>query len=149
MYCEEQDIIDDFKDLVVSSSSIITNAKLQEWIDQESSYIDARISLKYVTPIDQILSPEAFKILKRICIFRTSLRVKNVLEVRSDASQANSEEKFADSAVRRFEKDLQMIADGNLPLIDATPKDSRKGVSSFTSKASGNCAFFDVNKQQW
>jgi hypothetical protein len=148
-YCSEQDIKDDFKDLVVSESSIITTAKLAEWIAQECNVIDSYVSLRYQTPVIEADSPLAFSVLKRIAIFRTSMRVRNVIEVRSDATQVNSEEKFTNNKVRDFESDLKNISKGTMPLVDAILKDNKLGVSSFTTKSRGNCAFFDVNKQQW
>jgi phage gp36-like protein len=146
MYCEKQDVINDFKSLTVSDTSIITNHKLDDIIEEESNYIDSYISQRYVIPIT---SPKARNILKRICVFRVSERIKNIIEVKSNATQVNSEEKNSNTYVRTPNHDLVDIAKGKMLLIGATLKSNDLGVKSFTSKKSGTCAFFDVNKQQW
>jgi hypothetical protein len=150
MYCAKQDIIDDFKSLSIENSgTVVTTAKVEEWIDQESSFIDGYISQRYILPIVEATYPSAFNVLKRICIFRVSQRVRNVIEVRSDATQVNSQEKFLDNRVRTPNDDLMEIVKGKLVLIGVPTRSSTLGVASFTSKASGACAKFDVNKQQW
>jgi hypothetical protein len=146
MYCERQDVINDFKKLdVAASGTIITNAKLDELIEQESNYIDGIISKRYITPVDEINSPVGFSILKRICVFRVSLRVKNILEIRSDATQLNSEEKFTQNGVRTPNDDLQLIVSGKLLLPDVQRVSSSLGIKSGNSE----CNPFSVNKQQW
>jgi hypothetical protein len=150
MYCTKQDIIDDFKSLSIENSgTVVTTSKVEEWIGQESSFIDGYISQRYALPIDESTYPSAFNVLKRICIFRVSQRVRNVIEVRSDATQVNSQEKFLDNRVRTPNDDLMEIVKGKLVLIDVPTRSNTLGVASFTSKASGTCAKFDVNKQQW
>ena len=59
--------------------------ELEELISQESAYIDARVSVKYATPILSESYPNAFLILKRICIFRVSDRVRNIIEIKMAA----------------------------------------------------------------
>jgi hypothetical protein len=146
MYCERQDVINDFKKLdVAASGTIITNAKLDELIEQESNYIDGIISKRYLTPVDEVNSPVGFSILKRICVFRVSLRVKNILEIRSDATQLSSEEKFTQNGVRTPNDDLQLIVSGKLLLPDVQRVSSSLGIKSGNSE----CNPFSVNKQQW
>jgi hypothetical protein len=150
MYCEKQDIINDFKSLEIQNSgTLVTTLKVEEWIEQETSFIDGYISQRYILPITESSFPSAFNVLKRICIFRVSQRVRNVIEVRSDATQVNSQEKFLDNRVRTPNDDLMEITKGKLVLIDVPTRSNSLGVTSFTSKSKGNCAKFDVNKQQW
>jgi hypothetical protein len=150
MYCVKQDIIDDFKSLAIQSSgTLVTDAKINAWIAQEADFINGYISQRYILPITEALYPSAFNVLKRICIFRVSQRVRNVVEVRTDATQVNSQEKFLDNRVRTPNDDLMEITKGKLVLIDVPTRTSGLGVTSFTSRNKGNCAKFDVNKQQW
>jgi hypothetical protein len=150
MYCLKQDIIDDFKSLAIQSTgTLVTDAKISSWISQETDFINGYISQRYILPITESSFPSAFNVLKRICIFRVSQRVRNVIEVRSDATQVNSQEKFLDNRVRTPNDDLMEITKGKLVLIDVPTRSSSLGVTSFTSKSKGNCAKFDVNKQQW
>ena len=149
MYCSRQDIIDDFKKLdIAASGTVITEAKLDALIAQETNYIDGMICSKYITPVVVGTSPIGFSILKRVCIFRVSLRVRNILEIRSDSTQANSEEKFADNKVRTPNDDLDMIAQGKLKLPDAQRRSSSLGIQSGSNQA-GECNPFKVGEQQW
>jgi hypothetical protein len=150
MYCVKQDIVNDFKSLAIENSgTVITTAKVEEMIEQESSFIDGYISQRYNLPITEATYPSAFNILKRICIFRVSQRVRNIIEVRSDATQTNSQEKFTDNRVRTPNDDLSEIVKGKLILLNVPTRSSGLGVTSFTSKNKGNCAKFNVNDQQW
>lgn len=150
MYAVKQDILNDFKSLTISSTgTVITDSKLNDIIEQESDFIDSYLTTRYVVPVCEYDYPKAFNVLKRICIFRVSLRVKNIIEVKSDATQQNSEEKFAGNMARTPNDDLMDIVSGKMILIDVPTKNANLGVSSFTSKLSGTCSKFDVNKQQW
>lgn len=149
-YCEVEDIEADFKALEIDDSTTsVSEDEITEIIDQESNYIDGRVGLKYVTPIDPDESPKAFSILKRICTFMCAERVKSILEVKTGVAQLDSEQKviMADT-IRTFKKDLQLISEGKLLLSDATLKSTSAGVSSFNSS---NCIghVIDVTKQQW
>lgn len=149
-YCTKQDVINDFKSLVVNASgTVITNDYLDSVISEESNFIDGYIAQRYVLPIQQSASPKAFQVLKRICVFRVSERVRNKIEVRSNSTQAASDEKFSENKIRTPNDDLREIAAGNLILVDAPVKSKALGVASFTSSSKGTCAMFDVNKQQW
>jgi hypothetical protein len=149
MYCSNQDIINDFKKLDVQcNGTVITESKLDDLIEQESFYIDSMIGSKYMVPASEISSPSGFSILKRICIFRVSLRVRNILEIRSDATQNSSEEKFTANGVRTPNDDLMAIKNGKLVLIDVPRKGTNLGIQS-GSKQSGVCSPFKVGEQQW
>lgn len=145
-YCTQSDIESDFKGLIIAVGAVITPTLIADWIDQESAYIDARIGLRYITPITGI---ESLKLLKRICIFRVGERVKNKMEVKTNVTQKDSEEKYIENYVHTPNDDLSMIAKGTLLLKDATLINTAgAGVSSFTADL---CEphLFDVRKQQW
>lgn len=149
-YCEKSDVLADFKSLKIEASgTVITDAKLDNLIDEESDFIDGYITQRYVLPVNEISYPKAFRVLRRICVFRVSERVRNILEVKSNATQATSDEKFRDNRVRTPNDDLMDIVNGRLVLIDVPTRSKELGVASFTSKSKGTCALFDVNKQQW
>jgi phage gp36-like protein len=149
-YCEKSDILADFKSLSIESSgTVVTTGQLEFLIEEESDFIDGYITQRYVLPILQDDYPKAFNILKRICVFRVSERVRNKLEVKSNATQATSDEKFKDNRVRTPNDDLMDVVNGKLILIDVPTKSKELGVASFTSKTKGTCSVFDVNKQQW
>lgn len=147
-YCAKKDIEADFKGIEFSDTTAVKPSELNEWILQESNYIDARIGLRYVVPIDESSYPEAFSILKRIATFRVSERVRNVIEVKNGVTQKESEEKYKKNEVRTPNDDLDMIAKGLLLLkgVPLLSKDS--GVSSFNVDTCQENVF-DVSKQQW
>ncbi len=151
-YCAVSDITDEFKGLVISNSgTAITTAQCTEWIEQESNYIDAKIGLRYVAPVAVGSYPIAYSILKRICIFRVSERVKNKIEVKANASQTDTEQKYIENYIRTPNYDLDQIVKGNLILKDVPLVNSDGGVASPCGVAcdTSECHTFDVNTQQW
>jgi hypothetical protein len=151
MYCSVQDLMTEFKGLIISNSSTaLTSAQADEWITQETNYINAIISVRYITPIDSTLYPEAFSILKRICTHRVCERVKNKLEVKSNATQLSTEQKFIQNYAITPNKDLEMIVKGNL-ILKGVPLVGSGDVSgscvSDCNVSGGNV--FDVSIQQW
>lgn len=148
-YCEQSDIEADFKNITFDTTTAVTADQLSDWIDQESVYIDARIGLRYAIPVVQNLYPNAFILLKRICIFRVSERVRNKLEVKTNVSQKqDSDEKYEKNRVRTPNDDLDLIIKGLLLLKDVPLLSAGSGVSSFNT----DIAYvhkFDVGKQQW
>jgi len=147
-YCETADVKSDFKKITFDSESAVTPAKLTEWITQESNYIDARVGLRYVVPIDKTTYPEAFSLLKRIAIFRVSERVRSVLEVKTGTTQKDSDEKAEKNFVRTPNDDLELIVKGLLLLKGVPLISASAGVNSFNVD---QCVphVFDVRKQQW
>lgn len=154
IYCTTEDVQAEFPALVVGTGddgAVITEDLLEDWIQTESAVIDGYVGQRYVTPIYQSVSPNSFLILRRICIFRVGQRVTNKIEVKSNVTQKNSEEKFEQNYVRTPNSDLDKIAKGNMLLSDAVLIEKNQGVNSFMADTT-DCkekAFFDVGKQQW
>lgn len=146
-YCTIQDIKSDFKAIEIEDTGTsITTGEAQAIIDQTTAYINGRIGLKYVTPVTA--SADALLILKTICLFICGERVKNILEVKSGATQVDSEKKQMNNIARTPKDDLELIVKGLLLLDGATLRGSDQGVSSFNSE---NCVghTIDVRRQQW
>ena len=154
MYCSIADIKSEFKNLSVpaveTAGVALSEPLLTEWITQESNYIDGKISVRYVTPVVSGYT-SAYSILKRIAIFRVCERVKNKIEVKSNVSQANSEEKYIENYIRTPNYDLDQIAKGNLILKDVPLVNSSGDVGSSCGVEcdTSTCHTFDVGKQQW
>lgn len=147
-YCVQADIEKEFPALSFSGTTKVTTTALGDWIDQESAYIDSRIAVRYITPVTA--GAEAMKVLKRICIFRVSERVKNAIEVKSNVSQADSEQKYTQNYVRTPNQDLKDIAEGKMILIGATLVNQGGSVSSFEAGTDEeNCHTFKTDEQQW
>jgi hypothetical protein len=148
-YCTQADIEAEFKGITFSASgTVVTTTQLAEFIDQESTYIDARAGLRYVMPVLSASYPDAYKILKRICIFRVSQRVKNKMEVKREETQKSSEEKYIQNKVMTPNDDLDLIVKGLLLLKNVPLAAKNGGVNSFNVST---CVkhVFDTTKQQW
>lgn len=157
-YCTTDDIKADFKaikflaydSVVPANNTSTTLEQLQDWIDEESAFIDGIISKVYTLPIDLVTHTQAALVLKRICIFRVSARVKNKNELKQEVTQKNSDEKYLENYVRTPNDDLRMIGKQELILIGVPEVDSTGGFSSFGVSSSKTCCpTFDTCKQQW
>lgn len=147
-YCTRTDILADFKNIKIDDTTAVTPKSLNEIIDQESNYIDARVGLRYVVPIDELVYTVAFSILKRIAIFRVSDRVRNIIEVKTGITQKDSDEKYKDNKIRTPNDDLDMIVKGLMILKDVPLVNLDSGVNSFNVDA-GVEHVFNTSKQQW
>jgi hypothetical protein len=126
----------------------VTSNQINDWIKQETAYMNGVIGLRYVTPVAATYE-EAFLILKRICIYRVAERVKNKIETKSGISQTDQEVK-APNFTRTPNADLKAIADGDLILKGVPLVSSTGAVSSWCEPDcdSSNCHTFD-GSQQW
>ena len=144
-YCTIDDIKADFRKIEFNASSALTEPEVVKFIDEESAYIDARLSGRYQTPIT---GANALLVLRKICVFLVSCRVRAVLEIKVNA-RVKSE--FKDNKCvtdRNPEKLLNDIAMGKIPLNDATLLSSEDGISSFN--VDNNIEpYFSTTKQQW
>ena len=68
---------------VQDSGTVITNAKLDVFIKQQTNYIDARIGKYYALPID---SDESLSLLELICTYKVAHMIKTVLEMNVQVS---------------------------------------------------------------
>ncbi len=148
MYCSIDDVEGEFKALQFTSQSAVTSNQVTDWIKQESAYINAKISLRYITPVTTTYE-DAFLILKRICVFRVAERVKNKLEVKSGNNQTDQEVKQP-NYTRTPNTDLLDIAEGRLVLLNVPLVAANGAVSSPCEAACDpdDCHVFD-GSQQW
>lgn len=148
MYATVTDIEGEFKSLQFTSQSAVTYSQVTDWIKQETAYINAKISLRYVIPVTATYE-EAFLLLKRICTFRVAERVKNKLEVKTGNNQTDQEVKQP-NYTRTPNTDLKDIAEGNLILL-GVPLVASTGAVSSPCEASCEpeaCHVFNES-QQW
>lgn len=147
-YCTQADIEADFKGIdFKASGTAVTVTELENIIAQESAYIDGRVGAKYVTPVTDSYA-EAFLILKRICIFRVSDRVRNIIQVKTGQAQKDSAEKAVENSARLYNKDLSDIAKGLLVLKDVPLLNTSGGFDSYNEDC-GVEPVFKTTKQQW
>lgn len=147
-YCTAIDVQSDFKNIEFSETSSLKLSEVEEIIEQESAFINGRISHVYKVPVIVANSPISFSILKRICVFLASDRVRHVLEVKTGHKATEQETKGERSLSRNPRKDLDDILTGKLKLADA---ESISGSVGFDTSDLVDCStkVFDTNKQQW
>lgn len=145
MYCLLSDIQADFANSVTFDAvSKVTLNDVNAYIASESNYIDSAIASKYQTPVLVGTSPKAFDLLKRICIFRVSDRIRNILEIKTGNDDVNQDVK---GQSRNPNADLKLIIDGKLKLIDALIATPDDGVSFGVRDEA--YAPFKLNEDQW
>ena len=145
MYCQLSDIVADFANGVeFTTTSKVKLSEVESYIESESNYIDSAIASKYQTPVIKATSPKAFDLLKRICIYRVSDRVRNILEIKTGNDDVNQDVK---GQSRNPNADLKLIIDGKLKLIDAIIATPDDGVSFGIRDEA--YAPFKLNEDQW
>lgn len=145
MYCQLSDIEADFANSVTfDTTSKVTIANVASYIESESNYINSAIAPKYKTPVIEANSPSAFAMLKRICIFRVSDRIRNILEIKTGNDDINQDVK---GQSRNPNSDLKLLIDGKLRLIDAVIATSDDGVAFGLKDESYQP--FKLNLDQW
>lgn len=147
-YSTVDDIRSDFKDIVFNANSSVTETEVEKFIDEETAFINSMICARYKTPVIELDSPEAFLVLKRICIFLVSDRVRHVLYVKTGRDASDQDTKGLRSLSRQPRRDLEAIRDGKSKLSDAVKVDECIG---FDTGSDSTCSdmTFDPSKQQW
>ena len=147
-YCSVDDVRADFKDIVFNATSSVTQAEVEKFIAEESAFIDSMICARYIAPVIEADSPNAFLVLKRICIFLVSDRVRHVLYVKTGRDASDQDTKGLRSLSRQPRKDLEAIRDGKSKLVDA---ETVKECIGFDVGIERTCddSTFDTTKQQW
>lgn len=147
-YCSVDDIRSDFKDIVFSATSSVTIIEVDKFILEEAAFIESMICARYNVPIIENDSPNAFLVLKRICIFLVSDRVRHVLYVKTGRDASDQDTKGLRSLSRQPRADLNSIRDGKSKLSDATSVEDCIGFDVGTDRTCEDMVF-DPTKQQW
>lgn len=108
-YSTSDDIISEIRGLEVSSTTVVTEDNLSDWIKQADAYIDGRLSAYYVTPIT---GPKSLAIVKTISIYKVAHRVKNKLELTSENSDKKQE------VQANLDKQAERMLDQLLPKLE-------------------------------
>jgi len=147
-YCSVDDISSDFKDIVISTTSSVTIEEVEKFIDEETAFIDSMICSRYQVPVVELDSPNAFLVLKRICIFLVSDRVRHVLYVKTGRDASDQDTKGLRSLSRQPRRDLEAIRDNKSKLGDAIALEECIGFDVGTDQTCSDMRF-NPNKQQW
>lgn len=127
-YCTNSDVQAEFKSLTYTSG-LITSAKVDEWIAQADAYINARIGLKYQTPVTDA---DALSILKTISVWFVAYRVKDILITSTGSPAVDQNSQPRNDYMKLAEARLQLIIDGKLPLPNTSLANSTDGVKSYS-----------------
>ena len=147
-YSTVDDIRSDFKDIVFNANSSVTEAEVSKFIDEETAFINSMICSRYQTPVVENDSPTAFLVLKRICIFLVSDRVRHVLYTKTGRDASDQDTKGLRSLSRQPRRDLEAIRDGKSKLADAVKVADCIGFDTGTDRTCEDMTF-DTTKQQW
>lgn len=146
-YCLPADVQAEFKKLTVDENSIITDAKLTEWINQAEKEIDGRLTTKYVTPIT---GTNALAIIKTICVWLVADRVSRILELAAKPPTQGDVKivKIGTGTAKEARQMLEDIMCGKLDLVDADLRSATKGIK-FGTVSCGEPHTYKKNKDQW
>lgn len=147
-YCQVSDIQSDFKDIVFNTTSSVTDTEVEKFIQEEGAFINSMICSRYVVPVIENDSPNAFLVLKRIAIFLVADRVRHVLYVKTGRDASDQDTKGLRSLSRNPRKDLEAIRDGKSKLSDAVKVQECIGFDVGTDQTCSE-NLFDTTKQQW
>jgi hypothetical protein len=142
-YCTYIDVQSDFKDITLSTTSSITIAEVSQFINEASALIDAKVSLKYVTPITGTYSLLLMKYIARNLVAN---RIKRILNVKTGDEKLNQKAEETDD-ISLMQK-LQDILDLKLRLSDATLLNAADGIRSYTY-SNGFDPHFQRDVDQW
>lgn len=120
------DVSSEFKGMAFGASTTPTSTEVTEFIAQADAEIDARLGVKYVTPIS---GTKSLVICKILSIKISAQRVRDVIAVKSGNKEVDSE-----AGTNSKKEALAMINDilnDRLLLSDATSNSSQDGFASF------------------
>lgn len=146
-YCTNDDVIAEFKSLdLTSSSSILTEDKVDEFISQAGGEMDARFASKFVVPITATASLE---VLKQICVWLVVDRCQKILDLKIPFPSKEGQAPRPARGPRQDALDLiDAIMDNKMQLIGATLVSSNGGISS-RNVSHNQRHQFHKNREQW
>ncbi len=142
------DVQSEFKTLPLSASSTVTINEVTEFISQEDAKIDAKLSVRYTTPIT---GTEALKLVKKISIDFTAYRIAKILDLKTDVPLPDSrviQVLTNGGAYKESKNFLDDLASGKVPLPDATLNSPGPVVSSYNATNSIE-PIFKRDTKQW
>lgn len=147
-YAAVADVQGEFKSITFTSSTTVTDTQVTRFITEAEAEINGCVGLVYQVPVDSVVSPIAFALLRSLSISIVSTRIKNIVEVKTNdqgTSQGGGPKSDADNA----RKILDKIVAQTLKLIDAVKVNAtRDGVESFASN-NAEPLVFQKDCQQW
>lgn len=145
MYCTNTEVASDFKNITFSATSTVTDTEVDEFIAQESAFIDSMICSVYQVPVT---GTNALLLLKKICLHLVADRVRHVLYTKTGQDNKDQDTKGLKSLSRDPRGDLKKIQEGTLKLGDAVALTTNIGFDTGDVPGCDEMTF-DVRRQQW
>jgi len=140
-YCTYQNVAGEFKGLDVASG-ILTSTILDDWIAQDTAYINAKLKTVYTTPITDA---DDLLILKKICIGMVAQRVSRFMEVKSISPKGD--QYIPRDLIKEAMSTMDEIVNEKL-ILNSTKAVSGGIVSSYTNDYTVE-RVFDTTIDQW
>lgn len=153
-YATSSDIANEFKSIDFVNGAL-KSAAVDEWCTQASNLIDSYLAGKYVVPVSASTSPNAFSILKMLCIGIVKPRLSTALGTQTGAPKTSQNPGGqGGSPVGSIPKDisdtLSKLQSGAMTLTDGVLQSTSDGVNSYTSSnVSADVPKFTREDDQW
>lgn len=142
-YIAQSDVVSEFKELTVSSSSAITPAKIAAFISEEEAILNGEVGTIYVVPIASTAS-SSFLVMQMMSKLLVKARILDQLFVKSgnpDVDQGNPADELRARVLDKDTGMLSRIKNRMLLLEDATLKEASAGVKSYNNSNSQSPVF--------
>lgn len=144
-YSTMEQVADEFQGISFSATTNPTADTVERWISEADALIDAKVGLRYVTPLE---GANSLLILRQISIFLVAARVRRRLN-RVGADAETQKSRPADSEKTAM-KMLDDIVASKTDLPDGTLKSAGGGVSSYAVAHGESCPHtFKKDCEQW
>jgi len=133
-YVVVSDIQSEFKNIVFTSTTSVTDTEVLEFIAQEEALINTMIANRYETPVP--VSTVAEHILKQISIAFVSYRVAKIINLKKDVpipSKLVAQDLSEGATFLKNRILLKEIQNGGLVLTDAVQVSSGQGLESYNA----------------
>lgn len=151
-FCTFKDVESEFKNQPFSDDTSVSDLQVEDWIDQYTQFIKARLAHRYVFPTDDTtLSAGAKAILKLICVDLVAAKATKVLrqgmvfkEGETPADRGATAKELREQGMKQIQS-LE-VGTTHLPGVEkAGPRFRNSNQSSSPQR----CPVFQTNKTQW
>lgn len=143
-YCSNGDVSSEFKAIVFSSTTAVTDTEVTTFIVSADALIDSYLASRYETPIT---GDAALAIVKMISVWLVKSRILPILAVKAPEEKTKQDPDgpgYFDRAIKMLEK----LKNGTLTLEDAVPLANSGGMASF-NQSKTVCRTFSVDRKNW
>lgn len=116
-YSTTADVQAEFKSVTFGAGTTPTSTQVDGFISEADAEINARVGLKYTTPVT---GAESLKILKTISVGLVAGRIQRILETKQATPELANQDTQVKDLAKEARSKLKEIVAGTLPLPDAT-----------------------------